>query len=172
MNTDGLKVLGFRHEFEQFDARTGEVLHREVKFNRIPQQGIDFLIQSPFGDVAAIPNFYCALFRENVLPTADMTAADLPSVLGEFTEYSEATRPSWDRLYNGAGTWSNAESRAIFTATVERDIYGSVIVSNPVKGSNTGLLLSIVRYATVKKISPEHPGRLFCGLTYIPTNLL
>lgn len=172
MTFDGLKVLGFRHEFEQFCAATGEVIHREFKFNRIPQLGIDFLIQSPFGDVAPIPNFYCALFRNNVLPDAGMTAADLPSVLGEFTEYSETTRPEWERVYNGAGTWDNAAAKAIFTATVERDIYGSCIVSNPVKGANTGLLLSVVRFSTVKKISPEHPGRLACGLTYIPTNLL
>lgn len=172
MNFDGLKVLGFRHELEIFDKATGVVLSREVKYNRIPQAGIDFLIQAPFGDVAAIPNFYCTLFRNNVLPTAEMTAADLPSVLGEFTEYSETTRPAWERIYNGAGTWDNVASKALFTATAERDIYGSAIVSNSVKGSNTGLLLSVVRFSTVKKISPEHPGRLVCGLTYIPTNVL
>lgn len=172
MNFDGLKVLGFRHELEIFDKATGVVLSREVKLNRIPQAGIDFLIQAPFGDVAAIPNFYCTLFRNNVLPTAEMTAADLPSVLGEFTEYSETTRPAWERVYNGAGTWDNVVTKALFTATAERDIYGSVIVSNSVKGSNTGLLLSVVRFSTVKKISPEHPGRLVCGLTYIPTNVL
>lgn len=172
MNFDELKVLGFRHEFELFCAKTGEVVHREVKFNRIPRRAIDFLIQSPFGDAPPINDFYCSLYRNNVLSDATMTAADLPGVLGEFMEYSETTRPVWERTYNGAGSYSNADARAVFTATAQRDIYGSVIVSNPVKGAPDGMLLSVVRFATVKKISPEHPGRLLCGLTYIPTNLL
>ena len=172
MSTEVLKILGFRHELEIYDKKTGIVISREVKLNRIPQVGIDFLIQAPFGDVAPIPNFYCGLFRNNVLPAEGMTAADIPSVLGEFTEYSEATRPEWLRVYNDAGSYYNTDAKAEFTATAERDITGSFIVSNPVKGSNTGLLLSVVRFSTVKEISPEHPGRLSVGLTYIPTNIL
>lgn len=172
MSTEVLKILGFRHELEIYDKKTGIVISREVKLNRIPQAGIDFLIQAPFGDVAPIPSFYCGLFRNNELPTEGMTASDIPSVLGEFTEYSEATRPEWQRVYNDAGSYYNADAKAEFTATAERDICGSFIVSNPVKGSNSGLLLSVVRFSTVKKISPEHPGRLSVGLTYIPTNIL
>lgn len=172
MSTEVLKILGFRHELEIYDKKTGIVISREVKLNRIPQVGIDFLIQTPFGDVAPIPNFYCGLFRNNVLTSDGMTAADIPSVLGEFTEYSESTRPEWQRVYNGAGSYYNTDAKAEFTATAERDIFGSFIVSNPVKGANTGLLLSVVRFSTVKKISPEHPGRLSVGLTYIPTNIL
>jgi hypothetical protein len=172
MKHDGLKVLGFRHELEIYDKATGILLSREVKLNRIPQAGIDFLIQSPFGDVAPIANFYCTLFRNNVLPTADMTAADLPSVLGEFTDYSEATRPEWVRVYDGAGTWDNRASKAIYTPTAERTVHGSVIVSNPVKGSNTGLLLSVVRFSTAKDLAIGQEAKHVCGLTYIPTNLI
>ena len=172
MSTETLRILGFRHELEIYDKKTGIVLSREVKLNRIPQAGIDFLIQTPFGDVAPITNFYCGLFRNNVMTDGGMKAADIPSVLGEFTEYAEATRPEWQRVYNGAGSYYNTDNKAEFTATAERDICGSFIVSNPVKGSNTGLLLSVVRFSTVKKISPEHPGRLSVGLTYIPTNVL
>ena len=172
MNRDGLKVLGFRHELEIYDKASGELISREVKLNRIPQAGIDFLIQSPFGAVAAIPNFYCTLFRNNVLPDAAMTAADLPTVLGEFTEYSEATRPEWARVYDGAGTWDNSASKAIYTPTAERTVYGSAIVSTPVKGSNTGLLLSVVRFSTAKPLSIGQEAKHVCGLTYIPTNLI
>jgi hypothetical protein len=171
-NIDGLKILGFRHELEIIEIATGRVVEREVKLNRIPQAGIDFLIQAPFGDVPPVATWYCALFRNNVLPDANTSAADLPSVLGEFVDYSEATRPLFVRAYNSAGLMDNAASKAIFTPTADRSIYGSVIVSNPVKGSNTGLVLSAVRFSTVKQVSAGLEAKLVCGLTYIPTNVI
>lgn len=172
MNTDGLKILGFKHELTIVEIATGKVVDYEVKYNRIPQAGIDFLIQTPFGDTPPITTFYCTLFRNNVLPDAAMTAADLPSVLGEFVDYSETTRPEWVRAYNGAGTQDNAASKAVFTPTAEQVVYGSGIVGNSVKGSNTGLLLSVVRFSTTKNLSIGLEARLVCGLTYIPTNVI
>lgn len=172
MDNDVLKILGFRHELIITDKKTGEVVDREVKLNRIPQVGIDFLIQTPFGDVAPSANFYCGLFRNNFVPSAGTTSADIPSVMGELVDYDEATRPLWERVYNGAGTQDNSVSKAVFTPNAERTVYGSFIVSNPVKGSNTGLLLSVVRFSTVKPLSIGLEAKLVCGLTYIPTNVI
>lgn len=172
MNTDPLKILGFKHELEIVEIATGKVVAREVKLNRIPQAGIDFLIQAPFGDMPPISTWYCTLYRNNVLPDANTSAADLPSVLGEFVDYSEATRPEFVRSYNGAGTMDNAANKAVFTPTAEQSVYGSAIVSNPTKGANTGLVLSAVRFSTVKPLSIGLEARLVCGLTYIPTNVI
>lgn len=172
MSNDGLKVLGFRHELQIIDIATGELIESEVKFNRIPQAALDFLIQSPFGMAPPIPNLYCALFSNNFQADANTSAADLPGAMGEFTAYSEATRPVWTKAYNGAGTIDNAASKAIFTPTQDGIAYGSCIVANPTKGANTGLLLSVVRYATVKPLSTGLEAKLLCGLTYIPTNAL
>lgn len=172
MQKDGLKVLGFRHELQIFDKATGELIESEVKFNRIPQAGLDFLIQSPFGLIAPIPDFYCALYSKNFLADGNTSAADLPVNMGEFTAYSETTRPAWVHAYNGAGTIDNLGSKAIFTPTADGVAYGSVIVANPTKGSSTGLLLSVVRYATIKPLSAGMEAKLLCGITYIPTNVL
>ena len=172
MNHDGLKILGFRHELQIFDKLTGELVEHEVKFNRIPQHALDFLIQAPFGDVAPVSQVYCGLFSENFLPQAGTSAADIPSVMKEFLAYSEATRPLWNRAYNGAGTLDNSADKAIFTPTAEGKAYGSFMVSNPVKGSGTGLLLSVVRFNTVKPLSAGLEAKLLCGLTYIPTNAI
>lgn len=172
MDCDGLKVLGFRHELEIYDKTSGELLSREVKLNRIPQAGIDFLIKAPFGDSPPIPTFYCSLFRNNVLPSGDMTASDIPMLLGEFTEYSEPNRPEWVRAYNGAGTWDNSASKAIYTPTADRTVFGSMIVSSPTKLSQTGLLLSVVRFSTAKDLTIGQEVKHVCGLTYIPTNLI
>lgn len=169
---DTLKVLGFRHSLEIYRLDTGEIVDSEVKLNRIPQEGIDFLIQSPFGALPPISDFYCLLFTKNVLSDAATSAADIPGVFGEFVDYSETTRPIWTRTYNGAGTQDNAGNEAIFTPTAERLVYGSMMVSNPVKGSNTGLVLSAVRFSTAKPLSVGLAARLVCGLTYIPANVI
>ncbi|WP_405118744.1 hypothetical protein [Pseudomonas leptonychotis] len=172
MNTDHLKVLGFRHEFEIYDKATGILLSREVKLNRIPQAGIGFLIQSPFGELPPISTFYCGLFRNNFVADSSTSAADIPAVMGELVDYSEATRPLWERAYDGAGTQDNSASKAIFTPTADRQVYGSFIVSNPTKGANSGLLLSVVRFATAKNLTIGQEAKLVCGLTYIPTNVI
>jgi hypothetical protein len=172
MQKEGVKILGFRHELQIFDIATGKLIDSEVKFNRIPQAGLDFLIQSPFGVVAPIPSFYCALYSNNFLADGNTSAADLPGAMGEFTAYSEATRPAWVHAYNGAGALDNAASKAIFTPTADGVAYGSVIIANPTKGATTGLLLSVVRYSTIKPLSAGLEAKLLCGITYIPTNVI
>lgn len=170
MGNDELLVRGFRYELELVDLATGEVVAREVKYNRIPQVGIDFLIQAPFGDVPTVGTFHCFLFQNNFVASAGTTAADIPSAMGEFVGYSEPARPQWVRAYNGAGTLDNSGSKATFTPTEDATIYGAGIVSNPTKGSNAGLLLSVVRFSTVKQLTAGLEAKLTCGLTYIPTN--
>lgn len=167
---DGLKVLGFRHELQIFDKATGELVSSEVKLNRVPQAGLDFLIQAPFGDVPAVTEFYCGLFTKNFVADAGTTAADIPNNMGEFVAYSETARPRWARQYNGASTYDNMASKAVFTPTQDATVYGSFIVSNQTKGANTGLLLSVVRFTTTKPLSAGQEAKLICGLTYIPTN--
>lgn len=170
--SDQILIRGFRHELQIVDLATGLVVDSEVKFNLIPQAGLDFLIQAPFGDVPSIGSFYCGLFTNNFLPGAGSTAADIPVNMGEFTNYSEATRPLWDRLYNAAGTLDNIGSKAVFTPLADATVYGSFIVSNQTKGANSGLLLSVVRFNTTKQLSSGQEARLVCGLTYIPTNTI
>lgn len=170
MGNDELKILGFRYEFTLTDKATGKVVDSEIQYNRIPQEGIDFLIQSPFGDVPTIGTFHCFLFKNNYVSSGGTKAADIPSAMGEFVDYSEATRPLWDREYDGAGTLSNAGSKAVFTPTADATVYGAGIVSNSAKGSNTGLLLSVVRFSTTKQLTAGLEAKLVCGLTYIPTN--
>lgn len=172
MYNDGLKVLGFRHELELVDLSSGVVIAHEVQLNRIPQAGIDFLIQAPFGGIAPIETLYCGLFRNNFVPNSSTSAADIPSLMGELLDYTETSRPTWTPNYNGAGTLDNLQSKAVFTATAERLVYGAFIASNPVKGSNSGLLLSVARFSTAKALSPGIEARLVCGLTYIPTNVI
>src|SRR5690606_17404717 len=117
--TDVVKLDGFKWEIELVDLATGEVIEREVQHNRIPKEGLDFLIQAPFGAVAPVGSFYCGLFRANYLPVAETKAADIPNTLQEFVDYAEPTRPLWERAYNGAGTQDNFANKAVFTPTAD-----------------------------------------------------
>lgn len=172
MAADELRILGFKYELFIYNKATGKLVDYDVQYNRIPQAGIDYLIQAPFGDVAPISNWYCGMFRNNFLPVASTTSADIPSAMGEFVDYSEATRPLWVREYNGLGTMDNAGTRAVFTPTADRLLYGAFIASNPTKGGSTGLLLSVVRFSTAKQVYRGEEAKLVCGITYIPTNVI
>lgn len=171
MNNDGVGVQGFHWQLETLNPETGLVELSDA-WNRIPQAGLDFLIQSPFGDVPAVGSFYCALFTKDFTPTALTRASDIPSVMGEFIAYAELSRPVWDRSYNGAGTISNFASKAVFTPTADARVYGAVLVSSPTKSSPDGLLLSVVRFNTFKQLTAGEEAKLVAGLTYIPTNAI
>lgn len=164
--------VGFVHQLDILDAN-GQIIDRQPPIcNRVPQDGIAFLIQSPFGDTAPIPNFYCGLFVNNYVPTDNTTAADIPSVMGEFTQYSETTRPVWERTFTPFNQYDNNLDSALFTPTQDSLVYGSFLVSSATKGSNSGLIISAARYTTAKQLTTGNEVRLRISLVYLPTNTL
>lgn len=169
---DGLKPVGFIHELELVDKKSGRVISRERVANRVPQDGLAFLIQSPFGDTPAIPTFYCGLFTNNFVPTDGTTAADLPVNIGEFVQYSETVRPTWERTFVPSNQYTNEDDPAVFTPTADATVYGSFVVSSPIKGGTDGLLISVARFSTVKNVSTGIEARLRTSLTYLPNDTI
>ncbi len=165
------KLIGFVHELEIVD-RFGEVVSRERVCNRVPKAALDFLIMAPFGDHAQIPNIYCGLFTKNYIPSDASSAADLPIAMGEFTQYAEATRPIWSRVYNNAGTYSNDASPAEFVPTQDVGVYGSFLVTASDKGGNSGLMLSVARFSSVEQLRAGNATRLKVSLTSLPTDVI
>ncbi len=159
----------FRHDLELVDIATGEIVDRVTVFNRIPDAALEFLMLAPFGQAAPVSTFYCGLLRENFMPSGSMSSADIPTAMGEFIDYEEPTRPIWTPAYDN-GVYSNIASPAIFTPTQDRSVRGSFIVSSATKGGNTGLLLSVARFPTVKQVSVGLEAKLKTGLTYMPVN--
>lgn len=161
----------FKHTLEIFDKGTGELVDSVTVFNRIPGAGIDFLMQAPFGDMPAISNFYCGLFKNNYMPSDSSSATDLPSVMGEFITYAESSRPIWQRQYSG-GVMTNNSNKAVFTPTQDASVHGSFIISTSNKGGNNGLIISVARFPTVKALSSGMEAKLSTGLTYVPINTI
>lgn len=169
--SEHLNVGGFRYRFRLLNADSSVADDFEAD-NLVPQGGLSFLLLSPFGDSAPISSFYCGLWRGNVIPSSALKATDIPSNLQEFVGYSQATRPLWERAHDGVGTLDNADAVAEFNFTADATLYGSILVSDPTKGGNSGLLLSCVRFPSPRPVVAGQKGQLIAGITYVPTNVI
>lgn len=169
--TDPLKVGGFHYTARLYN-QDGSLAEQWEDDNLIPAAGLSFLLQAPFGDVAPIGAWYCGLFRGNYLPTSATTSADIPTNMQEFVSYSEATRPLWDRAFDGVATMDNSAVKAAFNVTADATLYGAFLASVATKGTGTGTLLSVVRFTTPKPVSTGQRLELLAGITYIPTNVV
>lgn len=168
---DAIKTPAFDWTIELVDA-CGAVIDSETKANLIPNAALGHLLRAPFGDTSPVGSFYLGLFQGNFIPTPATTAADIPINMVEFVGYSEANRPAWDKSFNAAATYDNFANKAEFTITQEKDIYGAFLVSDMTKAGNSGLLLSVVRFASPKPVSVGQTVRLSGGITYNSASVL
>ena len=164
-----MSILG--HGFKY----TGEILAPDGSittfsdYNLLPQAAINHIAGMLRGATAPIGDWYLGLYESNFVPTSSVTAADLPGVVGECTASAAATRPVWVDVYDGVAAIDNLASKVVFTMTAPKVIYGAFIVSSDVKAGNTGLLLSIARFATAKTLDTGTQFSLAAGITLIPT---
>lgn len=165
-NRNVLLERGFVYEYELLVD--GVVVDSWTVENLIPQVGVLQLSNAMFGDVSPIGTFYVGLFANNYLPSAGATSADLPSVIGEFVGYSEASRPIWQRVNDGSGTFSNAAARAAFTCTQSARLYGGFLVSTSLKGGNDGVLISVARFNSPKDVEAGMVLRVKGELAFLP----
>jgi hypothetical protein len=163
-------MLAYIYEFELLKG--DRVVDRWVERNLIPSTGVNYLAQAMFGDTSPIGTYYIGLFQNNYVPVNGATSADIPGTIQEFTGYSQATRPLWSRVYDGAGAWDNVAARAEFSVTADQRIYGGFLVSSSAKNSSTGLLLSVARFASPKDITAGLTLRVRAGITLVPTTLV
>lgn len=162
-------IDGFKWTIQVSEA-DGNIASEETQCNIIPSDGLTFLARAPFGDATPIQTFYLGLFRGNYIPTFESSALDIPASMNEMVDYSEASRPEWERALSGVATMDNLNSKATYTITQDRTIYGAFLVSNASKGSNSGLLLSCVRFASPKQVTAGQTVTLAGGLTYSSSN--
>lgn len=152
MNTrdvqENLAKLGFIYTGEVVD-QFGNVLQRGEDHNLLPVESLSYLANLILGVGTVLAPWYVGVFSGNYSPTSATKATDLPGAAVESVVYSEASRPQWDAVHNGTGLITNATDRAEFTVfTADTTLYGGFLVSDNNKGSGSGVLLSIARFAT------------------------
>ena len=161
-----LRLPGFTY-FCDVLSPTGDLLDSFEVGNLIPQQAIDYVARTLDGTGSVIPDWYVGTFKNDFTPVAGTTAAQLPTTVGEFVGFSEATRPAWVGVYDNAGRLDNQTSVAEFSLTQDTTLYGAFIVSDPTKGGGTGTLLSIARFPSPKQLENGSTFKIRAGIDVV-----
>lgn len=145
--------------------RDGVVIDREEVHNLVPTQGLNHILNVEFKSTTQVTAWYLAIFEGNYVPTSADTAAALPAAATESTAYAESTRVLFVGGTVAGGVLDNSASRAEFTMTAAKTIYGAFMTSAPAKGATTGVVISSVRFSAAKNLVATDILRITAGMT-------
>ncbi|NMG64380.1 hypothetical protein GPA19_05395 [Azoarcus indigens] len=144
--------VGFTYEVEAYDKH-GRLLDREVVKNLMPTEATTYLLAAGFGGEGQHLSWYLGLFKGNYIPSVEDTMAELPAAATEFTAYAGTNRPQVTFSAAASGQINNVANRIELTINSDDVLYGGFLTSSSGKGATTGILGSVVRFA-----SPKQPG--------------
>lgn len=137
----------------------------------ISQESVDFIAGLIRATQAPTGSWYVGLFENNYVPDSTSAAADIPATIVECTAYSGATRPAWTHAYDGVSSIDNLAAKAQFTFSANKRLYGAFVISTSTKGSGSGKLLHIARFATPIDVVSGEVFSCAAILPLIPTSL-
>ena len=119
--------------------------------NLVVKEGRNALVNALRGGTLA-GAWFVAPFENNTAVGSTLTAATFASTQGEFTNYSEATRPAWTTVVATDGALTNTAAPATTTigAGGQKNVYGAGLLSNSGKSSTSGVLLCAALAITPK----------------------
>ncbi|RUR68688.1 hypothetical protein EJP67_16625 [Variovorax guangxiensis] len=138
------------------------------RLNRVPMEGLNFLLGLAFKSVTQVPTWYIGLYEGDYTPDGSETAATIASLATECTAYT-GSRKEFDEGAVSGGSVSNAASLSEFVFTADKTVMGAFMVSASAKGSTAGVLLSVVRFASPKVQANGSKLQIFAGPTATPT---
>lgn len=143
---NGLKA----HAMFHFSRNNGPRIYMP---NLVTAQGIQYLLNAPFGETSQISTWYLAPFAANATPQSGWTAANFDSNATEFTNYTEAARQELVTASASGGVIGNLASKATFTigSGGQTEIWGGGLLSSSQKQGTSGVLLSATRLANPKQ---------------------
>jgi hypothetical protein len=157
------EVIGFEYTVEHI--RDGKVLSTEVVKNLVPTEGLNHILSVVMAGGSPYASWNIGLFEGNYTPTGTITAATLPAQATEMVAYTETTRRPFTPGSVAAGAVNNAASKAQFTFNANKTVYGGFISSSSAKNSVTGVLLSVVRFASPKVLESGDVLSVTAGMT-------
>ena len=122
--------------------RGGAVVDSETVHNLMPEEGRNHAVSVIVKGATQAPTWYIGLFEGNYVPVDADKASTFPTSATESTAYLPATRVEFVEGAVAAGVVENTASRAEFTFTAAKTIYGAFLVSAQAKGAITGVLMS------------------------------
>lgn len=156
---------GFAYKVEVIDGETGLVRETEVIKNLMPTEGIHHMMNGLLKSGAQVSSWFVGLYEANYAPVSTDIMADFPTAATETTAYNETTRRPFVPGTVDAGTVDNAASKAEFTMSSAKQVYGGFISSASAKGSPSGVLLSAVRFGSPKQLAVGDVLRVTAGFT-------
>ena len=133
--------------------RNGKVVETETVHNLMPAEALNYLLSAGFKQGTQYATWYAGLFSGNYTPTGSETMATFPSSATEFTSYTNSSRPAVIFGSPANGQIDNSASLIELTFSDDTIVYGGFLASSSGKGATTGVLGSVVRFA-----SPKQPG--------------
>ncbi len=135
--------------------RRGVVIGREEVHNLVPIEGLNHIVGVVVKQATQVPAWFIGVFEGNYGPVPGDTAATFPTAAVECQTYTPATRPAFTTGAVAGGAADNTASRAEFTFTSAKTIYGAFLVPVATKGGVTGPLLSAARFAEPKAVAVD-----------------
>lgn len=132
--------------------RGGQVVDHEVVHNLMPEEGRNHAVSVITKGATQAPAWYIGLFEGNYVPLDSDKAVSFANAATECTAYLPATRPEFVKGAVVAGTTDNTATRAEFTMTQAKTVYGAFLASAQAKGAVTGVLLSAARFTQPKAL--------------------
>jgi hypothetical protein len=162
---DSKHKIGFKYEIEV--VRDGEVVDSETVHNLIPDEGVAHILNAVLTGGTRYAAWYVGIFEGNYTPVVGDTMALFVAGAVESTPYTPATRPLWVPDPLSAGALTNTTTRAEFTMTTGKTIYGGFLSSSATKQATTGPLLSAARFSTAKVLIAGDILRVVAGITLV-----
>jgi hypothetical protein len=131
----------------------GRRSQREVVHNLIPTEGLNHMMGVTFKGATQVATWFIGLFEGNYTPVPTTAAATIAAAATECTAYTPGARVEFVEGAVAAGAVDNSASKAEFTFTADKTIYGGFIGSASPKGATTGVLISAVRFASPKVLT-------------------
>jgi hypothetical protein len=144
--------LGFTYVVEVIHP-DGSRSQGETKHNLVPTEGRDHIMGVVFKSVGQVATWYIGLYEGNYTPVAGDTAATIAASSTECTAYTPAARVEYVEGAVLDGAIDNGASKANFTFTAAKTVYGGFIVSSSPRGGTTGTLISAVRFSSPKVLA-------------------
>jgi len=132
--------------------REGRVIDEFECDNLVTDEGLNHLLAVALAAGSQIISWYLGVFEGNYTPVAGDTASGIASAATESSAYSGGVRPSWTPGSVASKTVSNSASRASFTFSASKTIYGAFMISSAVIGGTSGKLLSAARFSASKAV--------------------
>lgn len=142
----------YRGEYEcKIIGPDGVVKDHWFSKNIVTDEGINKLLNIT-ANLASLTNWYVGIYEGVYTPVAGDTAATFPGSATETSAYAESTRQQWIPASSTSKQLTNTASKATFTFTSSKTIYGAFVTTVSTKGATTGTLLSAVNFGSPKSV--------------------